>query len=221
MLEELISKIKANGNNVDIDLVKKAYDLAFEAHKEQKRESGEPYIIHPISVAMILADMGMDTNTIVAGLLHDVCKESPTAEQEELMLKSNMNISGAELSIKALWHGPAGAYFIKSELGINDSDILNAVRYHTIGRSGMSKLEEIIYMADLISDDRDYKDVDKMRKLAYSDFERAMYEAVSYSIESVLKKQGYIPECTVNLYNQYSYIYSVHKKNKEKNDGKK
>ena len=76
MLEELISKIKANVNNVDIDLVKKAYDLAFEAHKEQKRESGEPYIIHPISVAMILADMGMDTNTIVAGLLHDVIEDT-------------------------------------------------------------------------------------------------------------------------------------------------
>ncbi|MDK0890910.1 bifunctional (p)ppGpp synthetase/guanosine-3',5'-bis(diphosphate) 3'-pyrophosphohydrolase [Clostridium perfringens] len=76
MLEKLISKIKANGNNVDIDLVKKAYDLAFEAHKEQKRESGEPYITHPISVAMILADMGMDTNTIVAGLLHDVIEDT-------------------------------------------------------------------------------------------------------------------------------------------------
>lgn len=76
MLEELISKIKANGNNVDIDLVKKAYDLAFEAHKEQKRESGEPYIIHPVSVAMILANMGMDTNTIVAGLLHDVIEDT-------------------------------------------------------------------------------------------------------------------------------------------------
>lgn len=76
MLKGLISKIKSNGNNVDIDLVEKAYDLAFEAHKEQKRASGEPYIIHPISVAMILVDMGMDTNTIVAGLLHDVIEDT-------------------------------------------------------------------------------------------------------------------------------------------------
>ena len=179
-----------------------------------KKRLSKKRFIHSLNVA--------DEAYKLAGMYgEDPDKAYPTAEQEELMLKSNMNISGAELSTKALWHGPAGAYFIKSELGINDSDILNAVRYHTIGRSGMSKLEEIIYMADLISDDRDYKDVDKMRKLAYSDFERAMYEAVSYSIESVLKKQGYIPECTVNLYNQYSYIYSVHKKNKEKNDGKK
>lgn len=157
----------------------------------------------------------------IAGLLHDVCKESPAAEQEELMLKGNMNISGAELSTKALWHGPAGAYFLKSELKINDSDILNAVRFHTIGKAGMSKFEEIIYMADLISEDRDYKDVDKMRKLAYTDFEKAMYEAVCYSMESVIKKQNYIPEYTVDLYNQYAYICSACKKNKEKNDGKK
>lgn len=76
MLEELISKIKANSDSVDIEMVKKAYDLAFNAHKDQKRESGEPYIIHPISVAIILAEMGMDTNTIVAGLLHDVIEDT-------------------------------------------------------------------------------------------------------------------------------------------------
>lgn len=76
MLESLINKIKGNCNNVDIDMVKKAYNLAFEAHKDQKRESGEPYIIHPISVASILAEMGMDTYTIVAGLLHDVIEDT-------------------------------------------------------------------------------------------------------------------------------------------------
>lgn len=76
MLENLISKIKTSANNVDVDIVKKAYNLAFEAHKDQKRESGEPYIIHPVSVAIILAEMGMDTNTIVAGLLHDVIEDT-------------------------------------------------------------------------------------------------------------------------------------------------
>ncbi|MPQ42986.1 RelA/SpoT family protein [Clostridium tarantellae] len=76
MLENLISKIQANGNHVDIETIKKAYELAFNAHNEQKRESGEPYIIHPISVAIILAEMGMDTNTIVAGLLHDVIEDT-------------------------------------------------------------------------------------------------------------------------------------------------
>ncbi|SHI33491.1 GTP pyrophosphokinase [Clostridium cavendishii DSM 21758] len=82
MLDSLIDKINVNCNNVDIDLVKKAYNLAFEAHKEQKRESGEPYIIHPVSVAIILAEMGMDTNTIVAGLLHDVVEDTDYSYEE-------------------------------------------------------------------------------------------------------------------------------------------
>lgn len=76
MVEVLIQKIKENCTNVDLNVVNKAFNLAFEAHKEQKRESGEPYIIHPVDVAIILAELGMDTSTIVAGLLHDVIEDT-------------------------------------------------------------------------------------------------------------------------------------------------
>lgn len=77
MLDSILQKIKENKLNVDIDLITKAYNFAFDAHKDQKRESGEPYIIHPICVAEILVDLGMDTNTIIAGLLHDVIEDTP------------------------------------------------------------------------------------------------------------------------------------------------
>lgn len=76
MLENLLQKIKENCNNIDTDIIKKAYDLANDAHKNQTRESGEPYVTHPIDVAIILAEMGMDTSTIAAGLLHDVIEDT-------------------------------------------------------------------------------------------------------------------------------------------------
>lgn len=82
MIERLIEKINRNCHNVDINLVNKAYQFSLDAHKDQKRESGEPYIIHPLEVACILAELGLDTSTIVAGLLHDVIEDTDHTYEE-------------------------------------------------------------------------------------------------------------------------------------------
>ncbi|MGG7164362.1 RelA/SpoT family protein [Clostridium ihumii] len=76
MLEKLLEKINKNCTNIDIEEVKRAFEFSMEAHKDQRRESGEPYIIHPVEVACILAELGLDTSTIVAGLLHDVIEDT-------------------------------------------------------------------------------------------------------------------------------------------------
>lgn len=76
LYEELIKSVKRYHPSDDISMIEKAYKIAYEAHKEQKRKSGEPYIIHPLCVSIILADLEMDKETIVAAILHDVVEDT-------------------------------------------------------------------------------------------------------------------------------------------------
>ncbi|MBE6848435.1 MAG: HD domain-containing protein [Ruminococcus sp.] len=138
-----------------------------------------------------------------AGLVHDICKELPFEEQEQLVLASDMQPDLAELHSKKVWHGIAGAQLLRTEFGITDMDILNAVRFHTVGRAQMSLLEEIIYIADMISEERDYKGVGRMRRLAYENLQEAMLEALQDSAAAVLKKGVMLPEYSIAAYNYY------------------
>ncbi len=77
----LIARIRKYHPSTDVSIIEKAYKTARDAHKEQVRKSGEPYIIHPLWVAIILADLEMDKETIVAGLLHDVVEDTLITEE--------------------------------------------------------------------------------------------------------------------------------------------
>ena len=80
--EQLLDTMKEIYGEEDIAAVKKAYDLAYKAHDGQKRKSGEPYIIHPICVAIILAELELDKETIMAGLLHDVVEDTEVTYED-------------------------------------------------------------------------------------------------------------------------------------------
>ncbi len=74
--EQLVEMMSKSGNNFDMELIDKAYHYALEAHGDQRRVSGVPYILHPTSVACILVDLGMDTESVCAALLHDVVEDT-------------------------------------------------------------------------------------------------------------------------------------------------
>lgn len=74
--EELIDKIKSSDKEYDLANIERAYKTAEKCHNGQLRKSGEPYIIHPISVAYLLVEMGMDSQSVIAGLLHDVVEDT-------------------------------------------------------------------------------------------------------------------------------------------------
>ncbi len=80
--EALLESVKDNFSEEDLKKIERAFNIADEAHKQQRRRSGEPYIIHPIAVARILADMGMDADSVCAALLHDVVEDTPTTSEE-------------------------------------------------------------------------------------------------------------------------------------------
>src|ERR1051325_10003673 len=78
-IEDLIEKVEKYQKSPDTDLLRQAYVFSAMAHKEQLRQSGEPYLIHPLEVASILCDMKLDSTSIAVGLLHDVVEDSSTS----------------------------------------------------------------------------------------------------------------------------------------------
>lgn len=82
LYRELISSVLKYHPSTDISMIEKAYKIASEAHQGQLRKSGEPYIIHPLCVAIILADLELDKETLVAGILHDVVEDTVMTEEE-------------------------------------------------------------------------------------------------------------------------------------------
>ena len=163
---------------------------------------------HSVCVANEAKSLAQENNydekkAYLAGLIHDVCKEESIEKQFELMSRSKTFIDDTEMTTKALYHAIAGSVFIEEEFQISDEDIQNAVRYHTVGREGMSELEKIVYLADLVSADRTYSDVKKYRKIAHQDLDIGMLEALKYSIKSNVNKECRIVKSTLLAYNEY------------------
>ena len=108
LYEELITRVRKYHPSDDISLIERAYQTAYDAHKDQVRKSGEPYIIHPLYVAIILADLELDKETIVAGLLHDVVEDTiMTDEQigEEFGADVALLVDGVTKLEKLNFHG--------------------------------------------------------------------------------------------------------------------
>ena len=139
----------------------------------------------------------------LAGMLHDIMKEDTPERQKQYVMDSGMSPDPAELAAKSLWHGIAGAYYVREELHIDDEEIINAIRWHTVGCARMTLMEKIVYLGDMISEDRSYKGVEKMREYCNKDLDLAMSVALIYGIISVSGKCSEIPVSTFEAYNYY------------------
>ena len=178
------------------------YKKYLREHLSKKRYT---HSINAAGAAVELAKKyGADTDkAYTAGLLHDIAKEMPAEEQRRIVLASSLKVSDVEKEALPLFHAIAGAELVQTLFDIEDEELIWAIRWHTVAAGGMSRLAVVVYLADLISADRDYKDVGRMRKLADKSIERAMCEALRFSISDSVSKGNSIPLSTLEAYNEY------------------
>lgn len=111
----------------------------------------------------------------LAGYLHDIMKNQSHNYFLKYFHSNGIILTNIEKKTPALWHAIAGAVYSKRELGIEDTRVIRAVRYHTTAREHMDILEKIIYLADCISDDRKYDGVEELRDCADLDLNKALF----------------------------------------------
>lgn len=146
---------------------------------------------------------GADANKAeLAGILHDITKEMPVNNQLQLLTDNDIMLDSVTKSNSQILHAVSGAAYCEFVLDIKDRDVLNAVRYHTTARKGMSLLEKIVFIADFISEDRTYPDIDTMRKEANISLERGMKYALSYVIKSLVDRSRCVHPDAIDAFNE-------------------
>lgn len=128
----------------------------------------------------------------VAALLHDICKEMDMEYIKNICKNNFMNeLSEEDLENNEILHGFAGSYYVKTELGINDKEILNAIKYHTIGAKNMTLVEKIVYIADGIEYGRNYPSVVEIREETFKNLDKGILMEIEHKekyLESIGKK---------------------------------
>ncbi len=121
----------------------------------------------------------------VAALLHDCAKELPREELLRILRENAIIAENGENRPAPVWHGICAAILARTRWGVTDGEILSAVACHTTGKPGMSLLDKIIFLADMICDERDFPGVDGLRALADRELDLAVIEALDHTIRFV------------------------------------
>ncbi|HHW95242.1 MAG TPA: HD domain-containing protein [Mogibacterium sp.] len=130
-----------------------------------------------------------------AGRYHDIAKCFSAEEANEYIKK--YGLPNKYLNNTALSHSKIAAEILLHEFSVTDVDILNAVRSHTTGRDGMSLLEEIVYVADAIEENRNYPELTELQQTAYSDLDSACFEIINFAIQMLKDKGKEIDQDTI------------------------
>lgn len=178
--------------------------------KESLSEERYNHTLGTADCALKLAKKyGLDEKkAYLAGLLHDCAKCKSNDELLKIMKQELKNIDEGELQNYKTLHAPVGEYFARTMYNIDDSEILNAIRYHTIGRVNMSLFEKIIFLADKIEENtRDKKYSEEIWQIldknkGETGLDMALFRCFSETIKSLVNRELKICKTTIDVYNK-------------------
>lgn len=136
----------------------------------------------------------------MAAILHDSAKELPKSELLQIFADNAIIAENAPARPSPVWHGIAAAILAQTQWGVSDPEILSAIRCHTTGKPDMSKLDKIIYLADMTSAERDWPGVEELRALQMENLDWALCDALKRSIDFVEEKGGALDSESVAAY---------------------
>lgn len=146
---------------------------------------------------------GADTEkAYIAGLLHDCAKCLKPEEEKDLITRYGYEPDEMTRLCHPVLHAPLGALIARHEYGVEDEEILDAIRYHTVARADMTLLDKIVYIADVTEPNRDYDGVELIRRLAAKNIDDAYREAVRQALTHNIKKETIIHPNTLDAWNE-------------------
>lgn len=167
--------------------------------EQMKSRMPEKRLIHTKGVAETAIQMaimyGEDPDKAeIAGILHDSVKYADKEWLKAIIVSEKMNPLLLAFNHE-LWHAPVGSFVARTEFQITDRDILQAIEFHTTGRAGMSQLEKIIFVSDMIEPSRNFPGIESLREKAMVHLDDAMTSCIKHSISFLLEnKQPVFPD---------------------------
>lgn len=165
--------------------------VAKEAAKLAKRHGGDP------------------EQARLAGILHDVMKDTDTQEQLKIMNEFGIILTHTQKSNTRPWHAISGAAYVQHMLKVEDMEIISAIACHTTGKKNMSLLDSILFVADNTAADRSYSGVERVRKKARRNLLEAMLEIVSFKLCDLIENGFTVYEESIIAYNSILEMYKA------------
>ena len=184
------------------------------ARRLAKRTLSDKRYTHTLNVKKLAVKLakqyGADPDkAALAALLHDIAKERPKAELLQILQDNAIIAKGAAQRPVPVWHGICAALLAQHRWGVQDEEVLSAIANHTAGKPGMSRLDKIIYLADMCSAERSYPEVDWLRALLAQDLDRAMAVSLGQNILWMRQQNKPIDPVSLAAYDELRRPYHL------------